>query len=157
MPVSEKKLIANRLNAKKSTGFKTFAGKLNPGKIAKKIPPTGHYQNFRKGLMIAPCLKTKANPNFRFFGYFAQLALLQSVTVKIPAFLGGKFFLKMNPTSYIPLPFISLQNCHLGLLSLAIPNPLSPSHLYSTSLSWKSAAQGTGQNAPWRRLMPCSR
>ncbi len=33
MPVSEKKLIANRLNAKKSTGFKTFAFKLRSGKV----------------------------------------------------------------------------------------------------------------------------
>ena len=73
MPVSEKKLIANRLNAKKSTGFKTFAGKLNPGKIAKKIPPTGHYQNFGKSIMIAPCLKTRANPNFRFFHFFPNM------------------------------------------------------------------------------------
>ncbi len=75
--------------------------------------------------MIAPGLKTKANPNFRFFGFFTQPALVQSVTVKISAFSRDNFFLKTNPTSSIPLPFIRLQNCYLGLLSRRNFNQLS--------------------------------
>ena len=37
MPCTERQLIANRLNAQKSTGPKTFAGKLRSGKIERKF------------------------------------------------------------------------------------------------------------------------
>ncbi len=53
MPVSERKLIANRLNAKKSTGPKTPLGKL---RSSRNSMTHGHYSHFdmEKALELLP-------------------------------------------------------------------------------------------------------